>query len=338
MIKNMVCSLLNVAPDLLDQIVIWALDEGLVAEILNWRKEILDGSFFDWTGRDEQSLRESMKRWKTPLGVYFEPDSTAEPVFASGTVDGHKYLSMMNLRKSFFTRLLDSIGINMVFSDADTFYLANPFEDLNLPYGVPNPETRHEAASNIDWFKSEPEKKFLSDYPDIIYSTDARKPYHLLNDPYEGEPHIPKICGGFFFVRSNPRTSRLYSTLLKSGGNDQWGLDNILNHEASSIMIDPLPAGIKSRKPLNKTNIDSNWDPIRVRILSQLAYANAMPQWAPGLRGEGWEKYTDELKREEKRKLCIIRTTGRMRKSQMTESGFILITRHGFSKNSACGK
>ncbi|KAI8852450.1 hypothetical protein BC829DRAFT_384442 [Chytridium lagenaria] len=287
MVKNMICSLLNVAPDLLDHVVIWALDEGLVAEILNWRKEILDGSFFDWTGRNEQSLRETMKAWKSPLGVYFEPDSTAEPVFASGTIDQHKYLSMMNLRKSFFTRLLDSIGINMLFSDADTFYLSNPFEDLNLPYGVPNPENRYKVASNFGWFKSEPENKFLSDYPDIVYSTDARKPYHLLQDPYEGQPHIPKICGGFFFC----------SALLESGGNDQWGLDDILNYHIPSVMIDPLPAGIKLRKPLNQTNVDSNFDPIRVRILSQLAYANAMPQWAPpGQRGEGWEKYTNELK------------------------------------------
>ncbi|ORY17721.1 hypothetical protein BCR33DRAFT_730995 [Rhizoclosmatium globosum] len=46
-------------------------------------------------------------------------------------------------------------------------------------------------------------------------------------DPYEGNQRIPRICGGFFFIRSNERTIQLWKHMLEKGLNDQYGMEKL---------------------------------------------------------------------------------------------------------------
>ncbi|KAJ3158914.1 hypothetical protein HK101_001164, partial [Irineochytrium annulatum] len=171
------------------------------------------------------------------FGIYYDEKlSTSTTSLVSGLFQLDNYLKMMELRLNLFVRLSTSLAQDFIFSDADIFYISDPFSDLNLPHGVPDPNNR--TSSNP-----------YRDLPDLIYSTDARAPYHTLKDPYEGQRRIPKICGGFFFARANERTSRLYRTLRDLRLNDQWGVDALLDGDAfEAVMVDPLPAGIKERK------------------------------------------------------------------------------------------
>ncbi|KAJ3159507.1 hypothetical protein HK101_001048 [Irineochytrium annulatum] len=252
------------------------------------------------------------------FGIYYDPTlSTSMTGLVNGLNDGGNYYHMMSLRLNFFVRVSKTLGLNFIFSDADIYYIADPFSDLNLPYGVPDPLNR----TTTDYYR---------DLPDIIYSTDARGPYHTLSDPWEGQARIPKICGGFFFARANERTARLYTKLRDLNWNDQWGVDGLLNGDMfEAVMVDPLPAGIKERKPFvrGKTEaelraeeekqkaeeeqkkvgsrkrwwkrVENSVDPdkvMRIRILSQAAYTNALVQYAPvGTRGPGFHKYVKEL-------------------------------------------
>ena len=99
-------------------------------------------------------------------------------------------------------------------------------------------------------------------------------------DPYEGEPRIPKICGGFFYARVNTRTKLVFNSLLAMRMNDQWGMNDLLNNYFDSVMVDPLPLGIKSRKqrPQHARVANIAREALRVLILSQQSYMNALVQ------------------------------------------------------------
>ncbi|KAJ3208390.1 hypothetical protein HDU67_006774 [Dinochytrium kinnereticum] len=306
-IRNMVCSLINSAPELLENLVVWALDETVVKRLLEFRKELLAGSFVDPLGRSEGNMKRH--HWKSPLGIYFDADKTTTPNMTSGVVNTKTYYGIMDMRRDFYVHLLDDIGINYLFTDADVHYSANPFEDLNLPFGIPDDEKRsgiaHQLPSSVE--------DFYRDYPDIIYSTDARKPYHYLADPYEGGKRTPKICGGFFFARSNARTVQLYRTIRDAKINDQWGVDDLLNNHFPTVLVDPLPAGLEKRK-LNPKSVEigkrvEGWswsDPIRIRVLSQAAYTNALPEWAkPGTRGPTYDELVKELRERGEREVLF---------------------------------
>ncbi|KAJ3206083.1 hypothetical protein HDU67_008407 [Dinochytrium kinnereticum] len=277
-IENLVCSLMSVSPDLLERLVVWALDDEVANRLIDLQERILAGSF---GGKNNG--------WRAPLGVYFDVGKTGTKELTSGKTNSGLYFGIVDLRREFYVHLLDAIGINFVFTDADAHFSADPLEDLNLPFGVPNVEERtgvsHKAPKNVS--------DFYTDFPDLIYSTDARKPYHHLKDPFEGQKRIPKLCGGFFFARSNPRTVNMYRRILRDRLNDQWGVDDLLNNHLPAVLVDPLPAGLTVRK--GEMDVDSG-DPIRVRVLSQTAYSNAMPQWIkPGTRGPDFEERVREL-------------------------------------------
>ncbi|KAJ3204733.1 hypothetical protein HDU67_009344, partial [Dinochytrium kinnereticum] len=295
-IQNMICSLLNTAPELLDRLVIWALDEGMAMRLLEFREKIISKQFLDMTGRSFPNQKRFA--WKHPLGIYFDEKETSTPTFTSGFVDTENYYDMVGMRRGFFVHVLDSIGINFLFTDADVYFASDPFADLNLPFGVSDDEKRTGRG------KASPNtlEDFEMDFPDIIYSTDARKPFRYLVDPYEGQSRVPKVCGGFFFARSNMRTVKLYKAIRDNNLNDQWGVDNLLNNHIPSVLVDPLPAGIRKRKQdltIDLSSMEGGWtwrDPIRVRILSQAAYSNALPNWAsPGSRGPTFDELLEEL-------------------------------------------
>ncbi|KAJ3106938.1 hypothetical protein HDU97_005219 [Phlyctochytrium planicorne] len=300
LVRNLLCSIINNAPQTMDHLVIWALDEEIAFELLKLRERLLYGDFIDTEGRNETRLR---KRWRTPMGIYFDQKMTTTPKYTTGASDLVTYFGITELRNYFFVHVLDAIGVNILFTDADIFFLADPFEDLKLPFGVSDFQNRTRKPHK----KTDETTSFYRDFPDLIYSTDARKPYHYLDDPYEGQPRVPHICGGFFFARSNPRTIRVFRTIRDVKMNDQWGMDYLLN-QVPLVLVDPLPAGIKFRK--QHTNLDSlstqynepwrklfTWrNPLRVRILSQAAYANSMSSWAKvGTRGPDYEKLVKEL-------------------------------------------
>ena len=71
--------------------------------------------------------------------------------------------------------------------------------------------------------------------PDIVYALDPRQFYEMLDDPWEDQPRVPKICGGFFYAKSNDRTINLYKKLgdaiPKEKLNDQYATDHVLNHQ-----------------------------------------------------------------------------------------------------------
>ncbi|KAJ3210344.1 hypothetical protein HDU67_005377 [Dinochytrium kinnereticum] len=224
----------------MDRLVVWALDEDVAFRLIAFREEVVGGDFVDSTGR---VVGRPQRRWRTPLGIYFDRKITTTPKYTTGAADLRTYFGITELRNYFYVRILDDIGINFAFTDADVFFLSDPFEDLNLPYGVRDHTNRTKKRHG----KNDGTKSFYRDFPDLIYSTDARKPYHLLPDPYEGQTRIPHICGGFFFARSNPRTVRLFRTIRDFRMNDQWGIDYLLN-EIPSVLVDPLPAGLTKRK------------------------------------------------------------------------------------------
>ncbi|KAJ3059420.1 hypothetical protein HDU98_004560, partial [Podochytrium sp. JEL0797] len=156
----------------------------------------------------------------------------------------------MNSRSSFFSYLLSDIRIDFFFSDADVYFLSDPFTDPNLPFNISN--TSPLATTYVDVFISP---------PDLTYSTDARGYYSLLANPFEGEQRIPKICGGFFFARSTPATRKLWSRIPETGANDQWGTHYRWS-ETHPTASDTVFLNSKSL--------------LKVRILSQASYRNAL--------------------------------------------------------------
>ncbi|KAJ3206084.1 hypothetical protein HDU67_008408 [Dinochytrium kinnereticum] len=276
-IENLICSLAAISPSLLEKLVVWALDEEAAGKLMGLGERISNGEF-------------GGGQWRAPIGVYYDAAKTGTKEFTSGKVNSGLYFGIVDLRREFYVHLLDTIGINFVFTDADTFFSADPFEDLNLPFGVSDVEGR----TGVSHQKPKTVKDYYKDFPDLIYSTDARKPYRHLKDPYEGQTRIPKVCGGFFFARSNTRTVKMYRRILENRMNDQWGVDDLLNNHLPAVLVDPLPAGLTKRQGDVKVG---EGDPLRVRILSQAAYSNALGEWAkPGSRGPGFEKLVSELK------------------------------------------
>ncbi|KAI8852900.1 hypothetical protein BC829DRAFT_47957 [Chytridium lagenaria] len=163
----MICSLINTSPGLLNRMVVWALDEGAAKALGEWRKEIVEGRWVDLNGRTEEQIKQF--QWKAPLGVYFDASHTASPYFTSGTVKTADYFAIMGMRREFYVRLLDDIGINFLFSDADVFFLDDPFVDLNLPFGVKDVKGRKRADGFGDPVTMNM-TEFYKDLPDIVSS------------------------------------------------------------------------------------------------------------------------------------------------------------------------
>ncbi|KAJ3286159.1 hypothetical protein HDU79_006702, partial [Rhizoclosmatium sp. JEL0117] len=275
-LRNMICSLATNAPLALDALVIWATDSEAALHL----------TYISTT------------HYNSTFGVYFyNTSSAALPTeFVTGSTNFGTYLKLMAGRNAFFARMVVALELNFIFTDLDVVYLKDPFVALNVPYGVSNvtvsslvtPEGNTTLASLFDLI------------PDIVYSTDARTFYHLMVDPYEGNERIPNICGGFFFIRSNERTIRLWNHMYAKGLNDQWGMIKLLNENTSgfdAVMVNPLPAGIESRKdPRNEMEIGNGTEVIRVRILSQAAFRNALVYYEEaGTVGDDYLMLLEEL-------------------------------------------
>jgi hypothetical protein len=121
------------------------------------------------------------------------------------------YYQMMRDRVDVYLTLVQRFRLSFLFMDADIVFVSDPLTDLFL---------------NED--RGEPE--------DVIYSTDARNFYSELKDPFERQPFIPKICGGFFLMRPTKPAIQLLQDLsttmrVDPGANDQWTMDTLLNSQ-----------------------------------------------------------------------------------------------------------
>ncbi|KAJ3070162.1 hypothetical protein HDU98_006803 [Podochytrium sp. JEL0797] len=261
----MACSLRKNAPGVMPHLIVWALDADALEKLTVLMLALGHNSF----------------------SIYYNPSqifSTSHQ--PGGTGD---YYAMMNSRSSFFLYLLSDIRIDFLFSDADVYFLSDPFTDPNLPFNFchpcPPPAT---------------ECRPLTKPPDLTYSTDARAYFSLLADPFEGEARIPKICGGFFFARSTPASRKLWSHIHGTGANDQWGVQGLFHDEAvfDTILVDPLPVGISTRPithPTASDTIVTTATLLKVRILSQPSYRSALP--AMDIPGPGGPE-TDRMFRD----------------------------------------
>ncbi|KAJ3054825.1 hypothetical protein HDU99_007685, partial [Rhizoclosmatium hyalinum] len=229
-LTNMLCSLVKNAPLALDALVIWATDSEAALHLTNM----------------------STTHYNSTFGVYFyNTSSAALPTeFVTGSTNFGTYLKLMEGRNAFFERMVVTLELNFIFTDLDVVYLKDPFVALNVPYGVSNVT----VSSLVT-----PEGNTTLG--------NARTFYHLMVDPYEGNERIPNICGGFFFIRSNERTIRLWNHMYAKGLNDQWGMNSLLDGKTNgfdAVMVNPLPAGIESRKdPRNETEIVNGTEVVR---------------------------------------------------------------------------
>ncbi|KAJ3070168.1 hypothetical protein HDU98_006809 [Podochytrium sp. JEL0797] len=261
--KNMVCSLRTNAPDVVPHLIVWALDKDALEKLTELMLAVGRISF----------------------SIYYNPSQ----IFSNSHQPGGTgdYFAMMNSRSSFFSYLLSDIRIDFLFSDADVYYLSDPFTDPNLPFNISHPTPP--ATTYADIFTSP---------PDLTYSTDARAYYSLLADPFEGESRIPKICGGFFFARSTPATRKLWSIIHETSANDQWGVQALFHDQSvfDTILVDPLPLGISTRPathPTASTTFPNSTTLLKVRILSQPSYRSALPAMdIPGPGGPETDRMT----------------------------------------------
>jgi hypothetical protein len=100
----------------------------------------------------------------------------------------------MGLRPRFFVHLLTVLKTPFAFIDTDIVFFDDFTEALTRQddsgvYGLP---------------------------ADLTYSTDAKRFYQDLEDPYEDQLTVPKICGGFFLAQRNARTTHLYTLVCQS--------------------------------------------------------------------------------------------------------------------------
>ncbi|KAJ3074613.1 hypothetical protein HDU99_001701, partial [Rhizoclosmatium hyalinum] len=273
MLANMLCSLAKNAPKTLDSFVIWATD--------------IEAAYF--LGNI------STTSYNSSFGVYYY-DVNLPIDFASGDSDNEKYMQLMAGRNAFFERMVSTLGLNFIFTDLDTVFLKDPFVALNIPHGISNV-----SVTSMDVPEGNTTLGSLFDVvPDLVYSTDARTFFRLMIDPYEGNQRIPKICGGFFFIRSNERTIRLWKHMLEEGLNDQYGIEKLLDDKNSgfdSVMVNPLPAGIEKRKdPRPADEVVNATQVVRVRILSQAAFRNSLPYYEDaGMVGDDYPMLIKEL-------------------------------------------
>lgn len=193
------------------------------------------------------------------FGIYY-PDNKHQ-FSALQSLASSGYYKLMRDRPSTYLTLVRQYRLSFLFMDADVIFTADPLTDL---------------FRNED--RGQPE--------DAIYSTDARNFYNILNDPFEGQPFVPKICGGFFFLRPTEPTIRLLEDLNKTiytdpEANDQWTTDKLLNScynptnntftddPTRTWLVEPLPFGLKQRNTSVRTNRS-----LKLRLLDQAAYVN----------------------------------------------------------------
>ena len=204
-------------------------------------------------------LQSYRHKYNLSFGIY-HPDSKHQ-ISAYQGPGSDKYYKIMRDRPSIYLTLLRDFRLSFLFMDADLIFTANPLTDL---------------FHNID--RGEPE--------DAIYSTDARNFYNQLDDPFEGQPFVPKICGGFFLLRPTEPTLGLLedlnkTTYIDSKANDQWTTDKLLNSRynptkntftndpSRTWLVEPFPSGLKRKKASVRTNSS-----LKLRLLDQAAYIN----------------------------------------------------------------
>ncbi|KND04422.1 uncharacterized protein SPPG_00151 [Spizellomyces punctatus DAOM BR117] len=191
--------------------------------------------------RDLASYRQ---RHSLRFGIYHDPNLFSVSSFEAGGSDN--YWRMMSQRPNFFLTMLRDTKLGVLFVDADIVFYSDPWDIVRKSRGA-----------------------------DVVITTDARDFYDLLEDPYEGQPRVPRICAGLFGVRANQQTVRIYEIMaeqMKAGAsNDQYALDWILNYSFNSVLVPPIPAGL-GLPP------DPNHDPslpsLSVQLLSQTTYIN----------------------------------------------------------------
>ncbi|KAJ3026158.1 UNVERIFIED_CONTAM: hypothetical protein HDU68_006114 [Siphonaria sp. JEL0065] len=314
--NNLLCSLSRNAPLAMKSLVVWATDSSAAQSLL--------------------ALQQSQYA-NNSFAIYFDATLDLPPSKADYKHDPDSFFKLMDARNMFFEHLLGTLHLDFIFTDLDVVFTNDPFEDLNLPYGVPpkivdDVKGFHSVQSvrNTSGIESFNDLMQLAEedsvalghvwhsLPDVVYSTDSRDFFHNLYDPYEGNPRIPPICGGFFFIRANGRTHAMWKYIRMQNLNDQWGMDQLLNNQIASkrnsntpltvsqkegrrrfdaVLVDPLPAGIEGRRDKRSPeSVVNGKEVIRVRILSQAAYRSALPHYADGGEvGVNNQDFLDEL-------------------------------------------
>ena len=225
-------------------------------------------------------LKAYRKKNNLSYGIYYP---TNEHQVASFEPPGSsKYYEMMRGRADVYLSLIHRFRLSFIFMDADIIFSKDPLTDLFL---------------NED--RGEPE--------DVIYSTDARNFYSELQDPFEGQPFTPKICGGFFLMRSTEPTTRLLKDLSAAtradlNANDQWTIDRLLNSHYNQTnnafvtssnrtwLVEPFPSGLMRRNTSVRTKTS-----LKLRLLEQAAYINGH------IYGSLHDQYWNQVLKTEKR-------------------------------------
>lgn len=111
---NFLCSLRRLRAEFISSVVIWALDDQVIEKL----KSIIQSQI-------ESSQHHSDILSFSGFGVY----TTSSKVSSSSLERGgtKNYVDMMNLRPDFFLHLLQNVGINFLFADADIVALRDPW-------------------------------------------------------------------------------------------------------------------------------------------------------------------------------------------------------------------
>ncbi|KAJ3104537.1 hypothetical protein HDU96_008902 [Phlyctochytrium bullatum] len=180
------------------------------------------------------------------------------------TVGNEDFYNMMRARGAFLQHVVET-GFDVVFGDSDILYFKNPLVPLL------NATESQEA--------------------DLIASTDSRSFFDRTHDPFEGRPHVPALCFGFFYLRSNPRTQRLLAAvtaMMVTGRSfhDQDALNDVLNGRCENYTVVPrivgwLPPGLpdtrngtKGPRVVRFVREEDNRDVLTVRVLDQRRFTN----------------------------------------------------------------
>lgn len=240
LLKNLFCSLARIDVKLLSYVVLWAFDEQTYNKMKRFRRDT-DKMFVSKPDNSTHSIPK--------FSILFDKSASMKSQSLFRISSDFKWV-MMDDRPRFYLKVLEK-GFNLFFVDSDIVFFNDPWKYIQ-----------------------EEEKNGTSD---LVISTDARNWYELLNDPYESETFVPKICGGLFLARSSPNTIKLYQSLkfyIKwLAGNDQWTLDRILNSGSFDInLMEPLPRGIIPRE----TTFSKSSRILNIRLLDQWKFVNGI--------------------------------------------------------------
>eukprot|EP01111_Echinosteliopsis_oligospora_P005365 TRINITY_DN1864_c0_g1_i3.p1 TRINITY_DN1864_c0_g1~~TRINITY_DN1864_c0_g1_i3.p1 ORF type:complete len:425 (-),score=77.40 TRINITY_DN1864_c0_g1_i3:97-1371(-) len=231
---NLLCSIAHFDPSLIDYIVFHAVD--VEAKIALERHRWHDEWRFD---AKNGTIPTFGKKWG--YGVLYNPLFSGSSVRPSWSDPA--YEKMMRQKPSFFLTILRTMGLNLLFSDADILYYYDPLKFVMSDY--------------------------LTGSADLSLSTDARNMFDSIGSDWERytskTTKIPSFCGGLFFARSNNRTILFFEKLelfLEEAYdmNVQTGFEQVLEEKTKLQLVGRLPRGLTTKPGINSDKLYSNRD------------------------------------------------------------------------------